>query len=378
MTGSARRATSDLPMQRSLIRRHSGLVVRMSRAAACALLLAMTAVVHAQDHSLLSDPVASAHAEGMYQRYCALCHGSEREGHAADHAPSLRSKSLMATASPGFLYVTTVYGRPGTAMAAYGEDQSGPLTRQDIWLLMRWLFEKAAVEPIELPQGPVLGDMALGARIYARDCAECHGANGEGVSGPALGNPMLLAEASDAFLRHAIAEGRDGTPMPAYRDTLTAAEIDGVTAWLRSRASGWSRPEPLRVSPPTPDRYVINPDAGHPEFELREGRFVAASAVREALEQGKRMVILDARAMSDWQRAHIPGAVPMPYYTDPDRVSAGMPDDGTWILVYCACPHAASGRVVDMLRAQGFPRTAVIDEGIIVWTQRGYPIAGGQ
>ncbi len=166
--------------------------------------------------------------------------------------------------------------------------------------------------------------------------------------------------------------------MPAYRDTLTAAEIDGVTAWLRSRASGWSRPEPLRVSPPTPDRYVLNPDAEHPEFELRDGRFVAASAVRAALDQGRRMVIVDARAMSDWQRAHIPGAVPMPYYTDPDQVSAGMPDDGTWILVYCACPHAASGRVVDMLRAQGFPRTAVIDEGIIVWTQRGYPIAGGQ
>ena len=25
---------------------------------------------------------------GLYARYCALCHGADREGHAADHAPS--------------------------------------------------------------------------------------------------------------------------------------------------------------------------------------------------------------------------------------------------------------------------------------------------
>jgi hypothetical protein len=44
---------------------------------------------------------------------------------------------------------------------------------------------------------------------------------------------------------------------------------------------------------------------------------------------------------------------------------------------YCACPHAASGRVVDALRAHDIPNTAIIDEGVIVWTQRGYPIQAG-
>jgi cytochrome c oxidase cbb3-type subunit 3 len=59
-------------------------------------------------------------------------------------------------------------------------------------------------------------------------------------------------------------------------------------------------------------------------------------------------------------------------------MSAKLPKDGTWILAYCGCPHAASGRVMDTLRAQGFPRTAVIDEGIFEWIRRGYPITYGK
>ena len=34
-------------------------------------------------------------AADNYQRYCALCHGKDREGHVNDHAPSLRSRSLL-------------------------------------------------------------------------------------------------------------------------------------------------------------------------------------------------------------------------------------------------------------------------------------------
>lgn len=51
-----------------------------------------------------------------------------------------------------------------------------------------------------------------------------------------------------------------------------------------------------------------------------------------------------------------------------------MPDHATWILVYCAHPHAASGRVLDALRAHRITNAAIINEGVIVWPQRGYPI----
>jgi cytochrome c oxidase cbb3-type subunit 3/ubiquinol-cytochrome c reductase cytochrome c subunit len=70
----------------------------------------------------------------------------------------------------------------------------------------------------------------------------------------------------------------------------------------------------------------------------------------------------------------IPGSISVPYYAF-SRLDE-LPRDGTWIMAYCACPHHASGVVVDELRKRGFPYTAVLDEGILEWKKRGYPIAG--
>ena len=337
--------------------------------------MASTAAAH-QPEPLAKEAREAAAKD--YQRYCALCHGDNREGYAADNAPSLRSESLISSGGLGYLYSSTYYGRPGTPMAAFSAEFGGPLEREPLINLVRWLVEESGVEEfLDLPREPIKGDVALGAELYQRDCAECHGADGVGVSAPSLAHPMFLSSASDAFIRHAIAEGRDGTPMIGYADQLSDTEMDAVTAFLRSRASGWDAPRVALRAPPEPGDYMLNPDGAAPEFSLREGRYVAATAVREAMEQDKRMILLDARPMSDWQRAHIPGAVPMPFYTEPEKILEHLPDDGTWIIVYCACPHAASGRVVDALRANNVPNTAIIDEGVIVWTQRGYPIQAG-
>lgn len=321
---------------------------------------------------------ARSGAAANYQRYCALCHGDDRQGYAADNAPSLRSPSLIASGGLGYLYSATYYGRPGTAMAAYGGQFGGPLERAELIDLVRWLVEESEVEAfLDLPREPVKGDVALGSALYQRDCASCHGTEGEGIDAPALAHPMFLSSVSDAFIRHAIAQGREETPMIAYADALDDRELDALTAFLRSRASGWDAPEVALRSAPEVDEYILNPEGETPDFTLRDGRFVAAADVEAAMSMEQRMVLIDARAMSDWQRAHIPGAIPFPYYSEPERIVADMPDDGTWIVVYCACPHAASGRVVDALRAAGIPNTAIIDEGVLVWTQLGFPIQAG-
>ena len=46
----------------------------------------------AQEEAGLNEQQIAA-AAANYERYCALCHGSERQGHVNDHAPSLRSRS---------------------------------------------------------------------------------------------------------------------------------------------------------------------------------------------------------------------------------------------------------------------------------------------
>lgn len=330
------------------------------------------------------DSASAQYASGLYTKYCALCHGQNREGYAADNAPSLRSRSLMATTqSPrpnyNFLYYTIAYGRQGTAMAGYSKEQGGPLNFADIELLIQWLYELSGVEePVKLSTESITGNAAHGKTLYEQKCASCHGIQGEGVSAPALGNAMLLATASDQFLRYAIAEGRDGTLMPSFKDSLNQDEINNLVAYLRSRASGWSAPEAITVTEPLPENYVLNPHSKTPKFTLREDQYVSAEQVLKALQDSLRMVILDARSKSAWHQMHIPGAVPVPYYDEPDTFIEHIPNDSTYIVVYCACPHAASGRVVNTLRRFGYKNTAILDEGILVWAQWGYPVQSGQ
>jgi cytochrome c oxidase cbb3-type subunit 3/ubiquinol-cytochrome c reductase cytochrome c subunit len=101
---------------------------------------------------------------------------------------------------------------------------------------------------------------------------------------------------------------------------------------------------------------------------------VPAAQVKQAFDQKRRMIIIDARTPSDFIQTRIPGSISNGYY---DRAGLDrLKDDGTWIIAYCACPHHASGEVVDELRGRGFKNTAVLDEGILVWQHRGYPVAG--
>ena len=331
----------------------------------------------AQDAMPPLTPEESKTAEAKYQQYCALCHSPDRSGYANDHAPSLKSPQLFTAGFPYIIAEAIAYGRPGTPMGAYHEEVGGPLTRSDIRQMTRWLGEQVDAKPSTLPDGPVAGDVKLGAQVYADSCASCHGAQGEGGTGTALGNATMLALTSDAFIRHTVENGRDGTPMLAFRDTLSPAQIDGVTAFIRSRSSGWTVPEPKRHTPPALDAYIINPQAPAPEFALKDGLYVSAAELDRELRARKRMVLLDTRVTSMWERAHIEGAVPGPYYASREEVMANLPKDGTWIVAYCECPRAAAESVVRKLREGGLTNTAVLWEGIQGWVSLGYPVVGG-
>jgi mono/diheme cytochrome c family protein/rhodanese-related sulfurtransferase len=315
----------------------------------------------------------------LYARYCALCHAADGSGHAADHASSLRSQSLLATASDAYLFQAIAHGRPGTPMSAWSRDKGGPLSDKDIRALITYLRSlRPGVEPVPVDHLVVKGDAKAGQRVYAQHCVTCHGEGGKGGRGVVLGHPGFLATASDGFIRHAIEHGRDGTPMPAFGARLSSKQLDDVTAYIRGLSPQGVRPPPVVVEPlPTIAQAVINPQGPAPRFSpLREGRYVPVEEVKAALDAGARMVLLDARPTSDWLRSHLPGALPVPFY-EPEKFQESLPRDGTWIISYCACPHAASGKVMDSLRAAGFPNTAVLDEGILVWEQRGYPMAMG-
>ena len=154
-------------------------------------------------------------------------------------------------------------------------------------------------------------------------------------------------------------------------------QIDDVVAYVRSlavppagaAAAAARAAARRRASGP----IVLNPKGRAPDFTLKEDLYVSIDARQEGpRREAARLIIADARAPSDYASLHITGAISTPYYEP--RSLDDLPNDGTWVLAYCACPHHVSGQVVDELRKRGYKHTAVIDEGIFAWQHKGYPV----
>lgn len=320
------------------------------------------------------DPRIAAGARA-YRTYCGLCHGDQGEGYAADNAGALAHDAFLRSTSDAFLTTAIERGRPGTAMAAYAKRFGGPLEAEQIASIVAFLRSRQRSPNMDF-HGFTATAHGVDARpLYELHCASCHGERGQGVTAPSLNNPTFVETVTDGFMREAIAKGRSRTPMPAFERRLSADQIEALIVYVRS----FGRHEEARQETAIPADLpvVVNPDGGAPTFTLREGRFVPSAQVNRALQEGKRIILLDARAPSDWALFHIPGAVPTPYYAIDELVSR-IPDQDTWIVAYCACPHAASGRVVDALRERGYTHTAVLDEGILQWRELGFAVEGSE
>jgi mono/diheme cytochrome c family protein len=96
-----------------------------------------------------------------------------------------------------------------------------------------------------------LGDPAAGARIFAANCARCHGTDGVGMADARhidLGSAAWQASMRDAAIVATVRAGR-GTAMPAF--TFTEQELRDLLAHVRSLVrTGATRPG---VETPTPD-----------------------------------------------------------------------------------------------------------------------------
>lgn len=90
-----------------------------------------------------------------------------------------------------------------------------------------------------------------GAKLYGRNCAACHGENGNGGIGVPLALPSFQAGISDDYLRNTIRHGRPGRVMPAFT-YLEASEIEAIVRHVRSWHKG-----------PTP-RFSAGPVKGDP------------------------------------------------------------------------------------------------------------------
>lgn len=313
----------------------------------------------------------------LYAQMCAVCHGAAGEGYAADQAPRLNQQEFLATVSDDYLLDAIGNGRRDTTMSAWSRRNGGPLKPEDLSALVLFIrsWQKLPKQPLD--EGVLKGDAQAGAKIFAAQCAVCHGTRGIGGPQMRIGGSQFLESASNGFLRAAIRRGRPGTPMPAFDKTLGPNGIEDVLAALRSfqrpvdvEARSATLPPPIPLGP-----VPLNPKGPEPSSFKVYSAMTPADTIHAEMERGARFAILDARAPSDYLNEHIAGAVSVPFY-DPSPYFAELPKD-TWLVCYCACPHAESGQLARELANHGFAKVAVLDEGLGYWKSKGYPMASG-
>lgn len=315
----------------------------------------------------------------LYARMCKVCHGESGEGYKADNAVALANPEFLASVTDDFLHAAIAQGRAGTPMSAWSVERGGPLTAKDIKALIAFLRTWYKGPRRALNEEALAGDITRGDAIFMAQCARCHGVRGTTGPNVRIGDRALLGSASNGFLRQAIAKGRPGTPMLAFETSLSQLGIDDVIAYLRSLNNPLAPPPPMAAPAPAPPIPLgpvpLNRNGPEPQGFKTHPATTPADVVAAQLKRKARMVILDARAPSDYTSEHIAGAVSVPFY-DPTPYFDQLPKD-TWLVCYCACPHAESRELATKLVAAGFTKVTVLDEGLGTWKQRGYGVSTG-
>ena len=201
---------------------------------------------------------------------------------------------------------------------------------------MRWTVVALALTGLascsSAPGRPAKGSEALAPTevmefrvLYAANCAGCHGREGRGGAAIGLADPVYLAIADDASIRHVVGDGVRGTAMPAFAQSaggmLTDAQIAVITSGIRS----WGRPGALEGAHPPAHIAVSAGDAprGKEAFGIYcaschgargEGGPKGSAVTNDSFlalvsDQGLRTVIIAGRpdlGAPDW-RGNLPG-----------------------------------------------------------------------
>jgi cytochrome c len=169
----------------------------------------------------------------IYRDDCAACHGVVGEG--TPLGSPLVTADSRTRGQDDAAYKALVEGVPSTAMPRY---RAYPPTV--FRSLLSHVAAQARVAGSRAGWKMGTGAAQSGRALYARICAGCHGANGEGKIGPALGNSGFLNAATTEYIAATVLRGRSGTPMPRFgRDSaayprLTAQDALDITAFIRS------------------------------------------------------------------------------------------------------------------------------------------------
>jgi cytochrome c oxidase cbb3-type subunit 3 len=189
----------------------------------------------AKDPALLA--LARARGKTVFGDNCAPCHGTGGAG--AKGYPNLNDDEWLWGGSLDQIMQTIQFGaRSGNpkahegAMLAFGKD--GILKKDQIVTVANYVRSLSG-----LSTAPGF-DAAAGAKIFAENCASCHGDKGKGnqeLGAPDLTDKIWLYGSDEATLVETITNGRAGV-MPAWIGRLDPSTIKALTVYVHSLGGG--------------------------------------------------------------------------------------------------------------------------------------------
>ena len=188
-----------------------------------------------KDPALLA--LARARGKTVFGDNCAPCHGSGGAG--AKGYPNLNDDDWLWGGTPDQIMQTIQFGvrsgHPKThegAMLAFGKE--GVLKKDQIVTVASYVRSLSG-----LPTSKGY-DAKAGAKIFAENCAVCHGDAGKGnqeLGAPNLADKIWLYGSDEATLIETITNGRSGV-MPAWVGRLDPSTVKALAVYVHSLGGG--------------------------------------------------------------------------------------------------------------------------------------------
>ena len=209
--------------------------LRKARGEKAAALAAANLADIEKDPALLA--FARAQGRAAFGDNCAPCHGSGAAG--AKGYPNLNDDDWLWGGTIAEIHQTIEFGiRSGhkqareNQMPAFGRDNI--LKRDEIVTVANYVRSLA-----NLPARPQT-DMAAGKKLYADNCAVCHGPDGKGnkeLGAPNLTDAIWLYGSDEATIVDVIANSRSGV-MPSWASRLDPVTIKSLAIYVHTLGGG--------------------------------------------------------------------------------------------------------------------------------------------
>ncbi len=160
----------------------------------------------------------------IFAAECAPCHGEKGLGDGPMAAqlqkqpPALGQPEIARAAAPAAWYALVTEGRMQNFMPPF----SNKLSDQQRWEVVAYA----------LSLGTTSAELATGETVYAANCAQCHGKDGQASSQADLTDQARMAKLNQNDIAGFVNQGL-GT-MPGFSGTLAAAEVNAVAAYVRT------------------------------------------------------------------------------------------------------------------------------------------------